>query len=344
MSLSAFSFDALDELLATPLDSVGTNTSTLRGSSSNAQNNNNNTHQIGLSTIPSSTLSSGTNSSGESPSFVMLGSSLAGGGSVKRSSLVINPSATSLCLGCIGTSKFYLRLLGEGNGCGISAHSTKKFSPPQSSGFLKESEIHAFCSPVYDLHPLSASHLLRLSGVQLSAGEWDDLFSQVRLHSFPKWLDVELSPSAAPSDLRIETDSQPTSTDLMSSLAHTMSGGLFALIPSLSFEDSVSSEASPSSLTEMDLQDVTSYIVKFKHHFASLKTKWTRAFTEIESGYGLLVKDLQHLHQMSTTCLHDIGQHIALAGPTPTSVWNGLATLQHQVTSVSSSVIYKSPS
>jgi hypothetical protein len=63
----------------------------------------------------------------------------------------------------------------------------------------------------------------------------------------------------------------------------------------------------------------------------SLKDKWSRAFTKVESGYGLVVQDLQKLHTLSQSQAKGIGSLVALEGETPPSLWQGLSIVHDSV-------------
>lgn len=63
--------------------------------------------------------------------------------------------------------------------------------------------------------------------------------------------------------------------------------------------------------------------LKFHHRFMSLKSKWARAFTEVETGYGLLVQDLQLVQEQSSALQRQIGDPIPVDGALPSSLWGG---------------------
>jgi hypothetical protein len=184
MSSSGFSFEEFDSLLvAAAADVPSSSTPTARPPSLLAS---------------SSSLSS--SSHGESSTVVMAGASFSGGvrsggrGSTsrgesaspsKRVSVLLDPSHTALCLGLMASAKFCIRPLAEGSrSCGTAAH-VKKFQPPPSSAFLKDTEVRAFCTPVLDLSVMSPAQRLRIQGVQLTLDEWIQLFQQVAQHKPP---------------------------------------------------------------------------------------------------------------------------------------------------------------
>jgi hypothetical protein len=68
-------------------------------------------------------------------------------------------------------------------------------------------------------------------------------------------------------------------------------------------------------------------LARFRQQLSSLKHKWLRAFTEVETGYGLLVNDLQLLQ-------HSV--KYAMGTPIPLGlVWTGMASLKMSVGLVS---------
>jgi hypothetical protein len=135
--------------------------------------------------------------------------------------------------------------------------------------------------------------------------------------------------------ISIEEEDAPESTNL--SPSHAVAGSLLGLIPMLSFEESVSSREG-SDDDPFDPASVTVNIKRFRAPFSSLKEKWTKAFTEVETGYGLIVKDLQKLHQISVTQANNIGVPKVLGDKTPDTVWQGLFQVQQSVNSVASTV------
>jgi hypothetical protein len=336
MSSSGFSFEEFDSLLvAAAADVPSSSTPTARPPSLLAS---------------SSSLSS--SSHGESSTVVMAGASFSGGvrsggrGSTsrgesaspsKRVSVLLDPSHTALCLGLMASAKFCIRPLAEGSrSCGTAAH-VKKFQPLPSSAFLKDTKARAFCTPVLDLSVMSPAQRLHIQGVQLTSDEWIQLFQQVAQHKPPKWLSFEESPAAATGDtLTVSTEFEILSP------ANVAIGGLSTGIPMLSFDESTLSEDEVN--VDMDLSDVMSYIHKFRSHFASLKAKWARAFTEVEAGYGGIVQDLQKQRTIFQVQSQEIGNPVQLDGSTPASVWDGLQVVHNSISSIASAVQAQSTS
>ena len=210
------------------------------------------------------------------------------------------------------------------------------FSPPPSSAFLKDTEVRALCAPVLDLSVMSPSQRLRIQAVQLMAAEWGALFQQVQQKKPPKWLSFDDSPAAT-----VDTSAMMTAFEILSP-TNVASGGLLSVIPMLSFDKSTASGEEISE--EMDMADVTSFIKRFRAHFSSLKSKWARAFTEIESGYGLVVQDLQKLQFVSQGQTEMVGSPVPIDGDTPKTVWEGLRTVHESVSSVASAVAVQASS
>ncbi len=216
----------------------------------------------------------------------------------KRVGVILEPSMTTLCMGLMSSAKFCTRLLTEGNAtCGAASHS-RKFQPPPNAAFVKDTEVRALCQPVLDLSGFTPAQRLRIQGVHLTSGEWILLFQQVHQRNPPKWLSFDDSPT-----ITVDTLVSSPSIEILSPTNAT--GGIMSLIPMLSsFDDSTASEDEPG--PGMELAEVVSYIRKFKSHFASLKGKWSKAFTEVESGYSLLVQDLKNLQSVTQDQVQDI--------------------------------------
>jgi len=206
--------------------------------------------------------------------------------------------------------------------CAASSHA-RKFQPPPSSAFLKHMEVRALCQPVFDLSIMSPAQRLHIQGVHLSEDKWTIVFQQVQQHAPPKWTAFEDSPA-----IMVDTRVSSPSIEILSPT--NAKGGILALIPMLtSFDDSADSEEGNSH--DSDLADVVDYIQKFKARFSSLKSKWARAFTEVESGYSLVVQDLQKLHAASQSQSQTVGQPVELAGEVPESLWHGLSVVHDSV-------------
>jgi len=160
--------------------------------------------------------------------------------------------------------------------------------------------------------------------------EWSLLFQQVAQHKPPKWLSFDETPVAP-----VDTITEATSKDILSR-TNVVNGGLLAVIPMLSF-DKCSTSSEDVDL-DMDLADVAVFIRRFQSHFSSLKSKWARAFTEVESGYGLLVKDLEKLHRLAQDQSQEIGTPVPLDGTSPPSVWQGLKVIHDSISTVVTAV------
>jgi len=170
----------------------------------------------------------------------------------------------------------------------------------------------------------------------LSEDKWTIVFQQVQQHAPPKWTAFEDSPA-----IMVDTRVSSPSIEILSPT--NAKGGILALIPMLtSFDDSADSEEGNSH--DSDLADVVDYIQKFKARFSSLKSKWARAFTEVESGYSLVVQELQKLHAASQSQSQTVGQPVKLAGEVPESLWHGLSVVHDSVSAVALSVKAQSSS
>lgn len=336
MTSAQFSFDEFDSLMESALLPVTSTSGSTRPS--------------GLTLL---TASLSQYAHGESPSLVVVksvrrgdtggtsasGTSRFGGASVtssgasggppsslKQVSLLFEPAPAALCMGTISASKFCIKpLLGDKTSCGAVTHS-RKFQPPNQSAFLKENEIRAYCTPAFDLTLLSSAQRLRIQGVLLSVDEWLQLFEQVRHRVPPKWLAFD-----EPSTMEeIEVEEQPQEAILTPS--HAASSCLLGLIPTLSFDSAASIGSNE------NVADVTAHLRQFRSQFSSLREKWTQAFTEVEAGYSLVVRDLQKLHHLSTSNSSAVGAAVPLGDTAPTTLWQGLSQLHQRVETVSATV------
>lgn len=80
-------------------------------------------------------------------------------------------------------------------------------------------------------------------------------------------------------------------------------------------------------------------LARFRQQLSSLKHKWLRAFTEVETGYGLLVNDLQLLQHSVKDAM---GTPIPLGGMLHPLVWTGMASLKMSVGLVSQAMTEQS--
>jgi hypothetical protein len=139
----------------------------------------------------------------------------------------------------------------------------------------------------------------------------------------PKWLAFEDPPSI------IIEEEDGTSPEILSP-SHAAAGSLLGLIPMLSFEDSVSL-GEDENVEPLDPSSASFYIKRFQNQFVSLKDMWERAFAEVETGYGLVVKDLQKLHCFAVGQAGHLGTPVALGEQTPDTVWMGLLQVHQTV-------------
>jgi hypothetical protein len=218
-------------------------------------------------------------------------------------------------------------LVGSATSCGAAAHA-KKFQPPASTAFLKENEVRAFCTPALDLSILTPAQCLRIQGVQLTKAEWVQLFKQLKCRNPPKWLTFEEEPS-----IIIEEGDNSPEADLRSP-THASAGTLLGLIPMLSFDSVPSTEGSE----DESLDDTAAHIQKLQSQFATLKTKWLRAFSEVESGYSLIVQDLQKMHHLVLDQAAALGAPAISRNETTSSAWDKINQVQQSVASVASSI------
>lgn len=215
----------------------------------------------------------------------------------------------------------------------------RKFKPQADMGSLQESDVRAFCAPCYDIHLLAPTQVLHLHGVVFTVADWSDLFLNLAKKNTPKWLSFDDSPAPYDSSAPLVHTTVPTVLqELLSPMTHEQSGGILALIPSLSFDDSVASSEEDGWPQTPDAVQISLMLQKFHHHFASLKHRWKRAFTEVKSSYDLMVQDVKKFQQCTTTLHLTLGDPIALANATIPSAWQGLQFLYSQLEAMNSTV------
>jgi len=202
--------------------------------------------------------------------------------------------------------------------------------------YLRDNEVRGWCQPVINTSKLNRAQLGRLQEIQLSIPEWTNLSLQLDQVDIPKWLAVGTTNDTTPK-LTVNTDPMEVA-DLMSPFAHDLSGGLLGELPALSFDDSVESDESGFSPEDLDAAEVAAYVGKFRSNFHSLKKKWIKAFVEVESGYGLVVQDLQKLQRALMICHQNIGNKTSSDGGVNPSLWSSVVELQSTVVMVSTSL------
>jgi CDP-diacylglycerol pyrophosphatase len=112
---------------------------------------------------------------------------------------------------------------------------------------------------------------------------------------------------------------------------------LLAPMPMLSFDDSIgSTDDLDATEGSMSLNEMTSNLQQFKRQFSTLKTKWSRAFTEVEAGYSLVFQDLERLQYLAAQQVRLLGSPSVLdgCGSTPPPVWEGLSSAHIMLTEV----------
>jgi len=269
-------------------------------------------------------------SDGEFHPFSLIGSSLAGGvGAPKRFMFlpgsVLEPS--SLCLGVIGMdqNKFCIKMAA---GCGALSHQLKKFSLDCQQSYVKENKERAWISPSINLVLLNSAQVMRLAEVQLTLVDWKALFEAIEGGSYPKWLEVGKPTFETPVAPSENTPISPAKeADLESPKHANQLSGLFLLIPTLSFNDSVTTEELKVRTDKCSLDELKQILLKFRQSFSQLKTKWALAFTEVETGYNFVVKDLSTLETNAQKVQAGVGSPVPVNGQLFQSVWGGVASI-----------------
>lgn len=182
-------------------------------------------------------------SSGEFLPFVSVGASLAGGGGGKVFSLFYPGTASTSCLGMIGSAKFCLKDSDGGMSCGIQAHLVKKASLESDAFYLKENNGRAFLKPKFSAPGLDSKVIDFVLSKALSLKEWEMFFEELNRGVTPAVmvdcgfdLDDIVNETVSNSDEE-KGELNDSGLKLISPKVMTDSLGIFKALPTLSFED-----------------------------------------------------------------------------------------------------------
>jgi len=300
-------------------------------------------------------------SSGEFKPFLFLGSSLVeeGGGPKKTFALVRCSDHHALCGGQIGTAKFCLKPKSGPGSCDAASHVKVPFEFPPHSLYIKENEIRAWCDPRFESSFLSSDQLHHLLSIKLPRDEWIMLFDLLTVGIAPEWLLqspvaklwTNFAPQSSPTSVLPQSTNivvKPDTTTKFSqsneveilSPRFTDSAVFINGIPSLSFDDASQEADVPYSALTMN--QVGELLHKFSKRFASLKSKWTSAFSDVEANYLVVVRDLSDLQRFTNTMASSVGQPDPDIATNSHSLWDQVkllhATAIDQFTAISQSV------
>lgn len=207
----------------------------------------------------------------------------------------IYPTGTSgpkPCLGQIGSSKFCIKLIdGSSPSCGILKHGTHKFNVLVDLAFVKFNEAQAFCSPSFEFKSLTETEQDILLSSSATASVWESTLAALSKNERPEWLQLPERPATAepPQDLEI--------TPLESPRASDNNGGVFAVVPALSFDSEASTvmgsvdallDPNPEGSLSRQVQRIETKLVK-------IKQAWPKPFADLEASFLGVIADIKML-------------------------------------------------
>ena len=291
---------------------------------------------------PSSTSSVST---GEFNVFSMVGKKLssgAGGETAAFSVFTADHWEGDLCFGLLRTGKFCIKpRLPQASTCGASSHS-KKFQPAAGHFYLMENDTKVLCQPCFDGNFLSVQEIPKILSASASLSDWQALFDSTQDVDLAEWLlghgsndnkenvglGLRLKPSPLPSKAMALKSPRVVEEQLQSSDPSASKAGLLLAVPTLSFDFAETVDLSEvvggDPATVQQVSDLGRFVF---NRFSSLKSKWARAFQEVEATYLVLTTDISALNTQLAGLVQDVG-----LPPQPApfkSVWDGLVFL-HQ--------------
>jgi hypothetical protein len=291
MSSSTFTFDDWDNVLSAP---------TIVGDSL-------------LPTPSTSVLTSASSPSGEYQPFTTVGIAVSGGDGRKNVSLIFGGHVDALCAGMIGKSKFCIKT-GDTttplrNGCVVQAHTSHKFSVDRTAFYVKESDSKAFIKPTFPGAGLDDVVVEAI--LQKTIKECELFFGDLEQRKIPDWLKPLWS---------IKTEHGFEGVEVLTSLRLTVTTDrLLHPVPTLLYED----ESVASGETEIENAKL---IKEYWRRFSSIKSKWSRAFCDMEANHLLVVKDLQVLQSSATSFASQLGTISPTENFTPgATIWSVLS-------------------
>lgn len=255
--------------------------------------------------------------------FSFLGSAVSGGG---RKQLFMLPQDSRLCLGSIGGSKFCIKEL-----CNIPTHGSRKAKVDFHTFYLMENDSKVFLQPKLMVGAFADKQIAALIQRTFSQGEWEDFVNSVQNGIYPEWLQGE-EPSTEAGDIQEEimVDDGMKGVQVQTPTQADVKVGLFDSFPALSYdeEDDLEATFQMTSLAEGEKaleSEATHKILKeFHKRFISIKTKWTKAFHDIEGSHLMVASDISKRSRATNSLAQNIGTPITTGDKSFTSVWGGI--------------------
>jgi len=255
------------------------------------------------SSIVSSSASLPAASTGEFNPFSTVGALLSGGG-VKREVWFLEEGDLP-CLGKVGASnKFCVKPCEPGKRhCGTLRHGLK-YPVSKNTAYIQASDTQVYCIPSLDLDLLSDSQQELLRQASFSPAEWGQFFNSVQGGITPDWLIVD----EAINKKDAEFPDCNEELHLLSPVATKIKHGAFEILPTFSYDSTVSEEDNKNA-DEPTCLLIEDRMVKMESRLNRLKSKLTAPFLEIDASYAMVTSDLVKLHDKILSVSKVLGTH-----------------------------------
>jgi len=208
-----------------------------------------------------------------------------------------------------------------------------------------ESYAKVLCQPCYDGSFLSTLDAQVVLATALSHQEWVNFFQDGARGDFPDWFLEQRSGEDKENEtgLKVQTDlvslkstrlrsTQVMQDQLSSPVPSNAKAGLILEVPTLSFDLAEVVEIANESNGELATVQQVADLLKFVfNRFSSLKSKWTKAFQEVEATYLVLTTDMSSINAQLMGVMQDLGAPPSTSNPPFKSVWEGLGFVQQSL-------------
>jgi len=216
------------------------------------------------------------------------------------------------CLGQVGSSKFCTKLIEDpSNSCGILKHGSHKFHVSVDQAFIKFNEGQAFCSPSFHLKFLTENEKDILLSSSATASVWETTLAALSRNERPEWLQLPDHP--VPTKLTQELKLSP----LASPKASDDHGGIFAVIPALSFDSEASTAmGSATDLLCLNLEgDLGQRVQRIETKLIKIKQAWPKPFADLEVSFLGVISEIKTLESRTISLSKIVGESAADTSP-----------------------------
>ncbi len=160
-----------------------------------------------------------------------------------------------------------------------------------------------------------------LLSTALTGGDWEKVFASLSSGEIPDWLQVEEDGSDMVHVEREKQQLPQVVINLMSPMASDSKGGIFAVLPTLSFESdsSVMSNGDQNLLDLHSENEINGRLQKIESKILKIKRAWPKPFADLEASYlGVVagIKTLQAFANSIKTALGFEGWEVQHPGET----------------------------